>query len=188
MLGPHVIATTTQKVLTLLAKFSDREFYERQVARELGIAFGSANRALNALYLTGVLKRRREGKMFFYSIGSSNAAAVEYKKLVNLLLIEPLVEGLRKISSRIVLYGSCAQGTDTSKSDLDLFIVSISRRKAENIVYKFNFPSGFEDIHIQPIIKSPTELLKAGEAEKTFLDEVERGVLLWERAADESGV
>lgn len=152
------------------------------------IAYGSANRALNDLYLTGALRRRREGKMFFYSIDSSNVVAIEYKKLINLLLIEPLVEELQNVSNRIILYGSCAQGTDRSRSDLDLFVVSTSKKKAENIIHKFNFPLGFEDIHIQPIIKSPAELLKAGEAEEAFLEEVERGILLWERAANESRV
>ena len=52
--------------------------------------------------------------MFFYSIDASNPSVIEFKKLVNLLLLEPLVEGLQKIANRIVLYGSCAQGTDIS--------------------------------------------------------------------------
>ena len=50
MLGPHIITTVNQKVLSFLAKFSDDEFYERQVARSLDIAYGSANRSLNQLF------------------------------------------------------------------------------------------------------------------------------------------
>jgi len=34
MLRPHVIRTNNQKVLGVLAKFSDQEFYERQLARK----------------------------------------------------------------------------------------------------------------------------------------------------------
>jgi predicted transcriptional regulator len=101
MLQPHLVTTINQKVLSLLAKFSDREFYEREVARKLGISTGSANRALNELFSTGAVTRRREGKMYFYSIDSSNAALTEFKKMVTLLLIEPLVGELKKISSRI---------------------------------------------------------------------------------------
>ena len=105
MLHPHIITTNTQKVLSLLTKFSDQEFYEREVARRLAISAGSANRALNELFSSGVLTRRREGKMFFYSIDSSNNVTItELKKIINLLLIEPLVEALKAISSRIVLY------------------------------------------------------------------------------------
>jgi predicted nucleotidyltransferase len=188
MLHPHLISTTNQKVLSLLVKFSDQEFYEREVSRKLGISTGSANRALNELFSSGVVWRRREGKMYFYSIDSSNAALIEFKKLVNLMLIEPLVEELKKISSRIILYGSCALGTDTSESDIDLFIVSNSKEDVSNVISTLNFPKGFENIHIQSVIKTPVELLEAGESERTFLEEVERGIALWEKVISESRV
>ena len=185
MLNLHIIATVNQKVLSLLTKFSDKEFYERQLAREIGIAYGSANRALNELYSAGAIQRRQEGKMCFYSVDTSNATIIEFKKLINLILIEPLIEKLKDASSRIVLYGSCAQGADTSQSDLDLFIVSHDKERVTEMISNFSFPQGFEDIHIQPVIKSPTVLLEAGELEQAFLEEVEQGILLWERVANE---
>lgn len=185
MLNLHIIATVNQKVLSLLAKFPDNEFYERQIARKISIAYGSANRALNELYSTGTIKRRREGKMYFYSVDISNPAITELKKLTNIMLIESLTEELKNMTSKIVLYGSCAQGNDTSQSDLDLFIVSDDRERVMQVIDNFSFPEGFEDIHIQPVIKSPVELLQAGESEQAFLAEVEQGIILWERAANE---
>ena len=188
MLQLHLIKTINQKVLSLLVKFSDQEFYEREVSRKLGISAGSANRALNSLYSDGVVIRRRKGKMYFYSIDSSNALLIELKKLVNLMLVEPLVEDLKKMSSRIILYGSCAIGTDTSESDIDLFVVSKSKKSVSNVINGFTFPRGFEDIHIQPVIKTPVELLEEGESARTFMDEAERGIVLWEKVASESRV
>jgi len=188
MLQSHLIATVNQKVLNLLAKFSDQEFYEREVARKLGVSYGSANRALNELYLTGSVTRRREGKMYFYSIDSSNAILTEFKKMVNLLLIEPLVEELKKISSRVVLYGSCALGADTSESDMDLFVVSNSKEDVSNVISGFTFPRGFENIHIQSVIRTPIELLEGKESERTFMEEVESGIVLWEKVVSESRV
>jgi len=188
MLQSHIIATNTQKVLGLLAKFSDQEFYERQAARRIGISFGSANQALNELYLTGAVRRRREGKMWFYSVDSSNAGIAEFKIMVNLMLVEPLVEQLKGIADRVVLYGSCALGRDTSRSDLDLFVVSNRTEDISNVIGGFRFPRGYEDVRIQPVIKTSVELLEHGEADQTFMEEVERGIVLWERAAGESGV
>ena len=185
MLNSHIITTVNQKVLSFLAKFSDKEFYERQIARKIGIAYGSANRALNELHSTGAIKRRREGKMYFYSIDISNTTIIEFKKLVNTILIEPLIEKLKNISSRIVLYGSCAQGIDNFQSDLDLFIVSNDKEGVMEAISNFSFSQGFEDIHIQLIIKSPVELIEAGESEQTFLEEVEQGIVLWEKVANE---
>lgn len=188
MLQPHLISTINQKVLSLLVKFSDQEFYEREVSRKLGISAGSANRALNELFSSGVVRRRQEGKMHFYTIDSSNAVLTQFKKIVNLMLVEPLVEGLKKMSSRIILYGSCALGTDNSESDLDLFIVSNNKEDVSNVISGFTFPRGFENIHIQSVIKTPVELLEGGESGQTFMDEVERGIVLWEKAASESRV
>jgi predicted nucleotidyltransferase len=186
MLAPQIITTVNQKVLSFLARFPDEEYYERQMARSLDIAYGSANRALNQLYSSGCIKRRQEGKMFFYSINAANPAIKHFKKLVNLMLLEPLVESLQNIASRIVLYGSCALGTDTSRSDIDLFVVTNDRVKAVDIVSAFTLPRGFENLRIQPVIKTPVELLQAGEPEKAFIEEVERGIVLWERSASES--
>jgi predicted nucleotidyltransferase len=188
MLGKHIVATVNQKVLSLLAKFSDMEFYERQIARRIGIGYGSANRALNELYSTGAIKRKQEGKMYFYSVDLSNSTVIQFKKLVNLLLIEPLVEDLKNISNRVVLYGSCAQGTDTTDSDVDLFVVSDDKKEVLEAVNDFRFPRGFEGIHIQAVVKTPVELLEARGADQAFLEEVERGIVLWERAVSESRV
>jgi len=185
MLNLHIIATVNQKILSFLAKFSDKEFYERQIARKIGISYGSANRALNDLYSTGAIKRRREGKMCFYSVDTSSAAIIELKKLVNTTQVEPLIEKLKNISSRIVLYGSCAQGIDNSQSDLDLFIVSNDKEGVMEAISNFSFSQGFEDIHIQPVIKGPAELIEAGESEQTFIEEVEQGIVLWEKVANE---
>jgi predicted nucleotidyltransferase len=108
--------------------------------------------------------------------------------MVNLMLIEPLVEELKNISSRIILYGSCALGTDNSESDLDLFIISNSEEDVSNVISTFNFPRGFENIHIQSVVRTPVELLEAEKSEQAFLEEVDRGIVLWERVASESRV
>ena len=188
LIQPHIIATVNQKILFFLAKFSDMEFYERQIARKLGIAYGSANRALNELYATGAIKRRQQGKMYFYSINRSNPTVADLKRLINIVLIEPLVEELKDISSKIVLYGSCAHGTDTSQSDLDLFVASDKRKQAISVIENFTFLQGFESINIQAVVKSHDEILRAGRAEQAFLDEVEQGIVLWERALGERKV
>jgi predicted nucleotidyltransferase len=188
MFNPHLIFTVNQKVLSLFAKFSDREFYERQIARKLGIGYSSANGALNELYSSGVIRRRREGKMYFYSIDRSNPIVIALKKLVNLLLIEPLVEELRNASNRIILFGSCARGTDTSVSDMDLFVVANNRERVMEILSNFKFPRGFEEIHIQVVVKTPVELLEVKGSAQPFLEEVEQGIVLWEKAASESRI
>ncbi len=65
MFENFVISTNHQRVLSFLAKFSDQEFYEREIARKVGISTGSTNKVLNDLFSVGLLKRRQAGKMFW---------------------------------------------------------------------------------------------------------------------------
>jgi len=113
---------------------------------------------------------------------------IALKRLVNLLLIESLVEELKNTSNRIILYGSCARGTDNSGSDMDLFVVTNNTDSVMETLSGFNFPTGFEDIRIPAVIKTPVELLEMKGPEKTFMEEVEQGIVLWEKAAGESRV
>jgi predicted nucleotidyltransferase len=186
MINETLVVTVNQKILQFLTKYADKEFHERELARRIGLPSGSANRALNILFAAGAVKRRQDGRMLLYSVDSSNPTITEFKKLINILLIEPVIEQLKPISERIILYGSCAQGTDNSKSDIDLFIVTGDREQVFRIIDDFHFPQGYEGLYIQAIIKTPTEILNAGESEQAFFNEVERGLTLWERAANES--
>jgi hypothetical protein len=51
MFADSLITTVPQKVLRFLAKYPDKEFYEREITRRIGISTGSANRAVNELFL-----------------------------------------------------------------------------------------------------------------------------------------
>jgi predicted nucleotidyltransferase len=185
MFGDILISTVDQKILRFLSKFSDMEFHEREIGRRIGVSAGSANRSLNGLFTAGVLRRRQAGKMLFYGIDSSNPAIIEFKKLVNILLLEPLVNRLKAFSSRIILFGSCARGVDDSRSDMDLFIISTNPDKVNHIIEELCLPMGYEEIRIQAIVKTPVAMLSAGESEQVFLKEVEKGIVLWDSSAHE---
>ena len=61
----HISSANKLTVLSFLAKLSDREFHEREIARQTGISYGSANRVLNELFADEILVRRKVGKMMF---------------------------------------------------------------------------------------------------------------------------
>ncbi len=188
MQNNFIIFTNHQKVLSFLAKFSDKESYEREIARKIGISYGSANKVLNDLYSNGLLKRRREGRMYFYSINKKNVMLKPFKILNNIILLQPLIKKLKRLTKKIVLYGSCAEGTDNSESDIDLFIISEQKRKALQIIKNYSFKKGFKDIKIQPVIQTPIELLESEKGDKEFLSLVREGIVLWEKQTDESRI
>ena len=105
--------------------------------------------------------------------------------MVNLLLIEPLVERLKKLSQKIVLFGSWAEGDDSEDSDIDLFIISSEKEKVLFVVNKFSYSAKPCNRKIQPVISRPEELLKKDRKNKVFLEQVEKGKVLWEREINE---
>jgi predicted nucleotidyltransferase len=181
-------STNKLSVLSFLAKFSDLEFHEREVARRTGISYGSANTVLNALFRDGILDRRQAGKMLFYSFNSRDPLARTYKIFVSVSILRPLILKLREGASEIILYGSCARGEDTSASDIDLFIVSGDKQRSLEIIESYAFAKGFEGLVIEPAIRSPLDMIKSEKTEKEFLSLVREGIVLWDRLKDEAGI
>ena len=182
------ISTSEQKALSFLAKFSDKEFHEREIARRTGISYGSANGVLNELFADGILVRRQAGKMLFYSFNSRDPLSKTFKIFVSVSILRPLIKDLRECASEIVLYGSCARGEDGSGSDVDLFVISENKEKALRTIEGYRFRKGFENIRIQPVILSAQELLRSEKADKEFLSLVREGIVLWDELRDEAGI
>ena len=182
----YFISTNHQKVLSFLTKFSDQEFYEREIARRIGISSGSANQVLNDLYQAQLVKRKQRGKMYFYSINKDNALFRPFKILNNIIILAPLIEELKKVTQKIILYGSCARGEDTSESDVDLFILSDQKDKVFRIITQYSPGKGFESIKIQPIIQSPQEAMAHENKDKEFYSLIREGIVLWESPIDDS--
>lgn len=188
MLSNYLISTTLQKVLRFLLMYPGRLCYEREIARGARVSYGSANYILNKLHKEGILQRKTEGRMCHYSIDMSNPFIKELKILNNLLLLEPLLQSLKRYARKVVLYGSWASGTDTQESDIDLYIVAAEKDKVLSIIKKYSYSSKVNGKKIQAIIDTPVDLLKKEKREKVFMDQVEQGNILWEREIDENNL
>jgi predicted transcriptional regulator len=184
MTTQFMVKTASQKVLFFLAKFSDREYYERQIARKTGISYGSANSALNELYSSGTIKRRQAGKMFFYSVDTGNVAIRELKKIVNLFLLEPLVLKLKKLSSGIIIYGDCANGTDNAGSELNLFIATSNKEKVYRVLRGYKLPRGYEPVKLNPVVKTIDELMIINKTDRAFSIQLNSGMILYKQSPD----
>jgi len=181
MINPYLISTNHQKILSFFVLHSGASFYEREIARKTGLSPSSAHYVLARLYRAGVINRKQNGRMYFYSVDKTDPYLKEFKILANLLLIEPLIEKLKRVSHKIVLFGSWAEANDNEDSDIDLFIVSSEKEKALSAVNKFSYSAKLYNRKVQPIINAPEELLKKGKEEKVFREQIENGKILWER-------
>ena len=188
MISKQLISTHAQKVLQFLLMHPAKMCYEREIARGTNISYGSANKVLKQLSKEGVIEKKSEGRMCYYSLDISNPYIKEFKILTNLVILEPLVERLKQHTRRIVLYGSWADGTDSEESDIDLFIVTSSEDKVRSIINNFSNSSRIANRKIQAVITTPTDLLNQDEKDKVFAKQVKQGKILWEKEINEDNL
>jgi len=100
----------------------------------------------------------------------------QFRKFDNLLRLQPLVNAIKNKTKRIILFGSCANGTDTINSDMDLFILIDSECKIE-VEREIN---NYEiDRNISLLIVDELELVDMETEDNVFYKEICKGIEIW---------
>lgn len=181
-----LIKTTHQKVISLFVAYPTRHFYGSEISKNIGISTGQTSKVLNDLFRAGLLERERKGKTELYNIVLDSPALRTYKVLSTLISISPLIEKLKKASKRLILYGSCAKGTNIEESDIDLLVVSNNKDKVLDIIKQHPTERYYGFSEIRPVIKKTSEWAVLEEKDLVFFNEIQKGILLFEREIDES--
>ena len=85
--------------------------------------------------------------------------------------LAPVVEKLAPLCRRIILFGSCAEGRNSERSDRDLFILTKDKEKVRRIM------DGYPDI--QAIVLNSIEYVQLQENDKPLYDRVNKGLELY---------
>ncbi len=174
-----ILTPATFKTLELFLANPYADFHEREVMRRARISKGSANRTLRRLASLDLLGRVVRGRMAFYRLNADDPFIKQAKVLLNVGGVNGLVHSLRKIATRIVLFGSCAEGTDTPESDIDILIVAEEKKHAMVQVRSFNRSSARP---VSPIIVNTEEFTRLKREDRPLFERIEKGVVLWEAA------
>ncbi len=176
-----LFATSHAHVLRFLARNTGQSFFEREIVAATAVSRSAVNLATGALHQNGLLLCEQRGRMNFYAADDRHPFVRQFKVLDTIAHLEPLMSALRPLARQIILFGSCAEGTNTIKSDIDLFILASDRSRAMTVISRFS-----SSRLIQPIIVDNQELAALKEKDAAFYAQVKRGLVLWE-AIDELG-
>jgi len=168
-------ATNSLKVLSYLAEHPGKEFLNSEIQKATLASRAGAYFALRELVRQNLVLEERRGRLIFYSIIHDDYAVKQFKILKNVLALRPLVSKLKFSSRKIILYGSHSRGENDPSSDIDLFILSKDPEATKNAISAIKSKQ-----KIQAVIKTASELTSFKETEKVFMQEVERGIVLWE--------
>ncbi len=175
--GLNFVTPTYIKVLKLFLSDPMQEYHEREVARKAGVSSGSANKLLRLMASSRMLSRQRRGRMVLYRLNLDSPTARQFKILSNVNSLEGLLSKLKVVSKRVILFGSCSQGTDVKESDIDMIILTDESGVVRKEISKFNSRA---KRRIVPIIVDANEFARLRRDDKPLYDNIERGIVLWE--------
>lgn len=168
--------TPLWKVLDHLLQHPETELRDTEISLAVRAAKKSAiNVALRRLAEQGFITRRLLGRQAFNKLNES-PLITHLKIISNIVAIQDLIPKFKPLCSKIVLFGSRAEGTHTSKSDFDIFVVTSEREKINKLIRK----SMLEE-KIQLVSKIPEEMLTFDKDEPALRDEIKKGIVLWEK-------
>jgi predicted nucleotidyltransferase len=171
------ITPTLMQVLEFFLENSLSEYHEREIVRRTGVSKGSAGKILKLLTSLGFLTREEKGRLAIYRLKQDEATVKQFKVLLNVFALKPLSDTLKDNSKRVVLFGSCAQGSDTKDSDIDLLVVTNKKDIAGKAISDFNKKS---QRRVAPITVNMNEYINLKRNDKPLYENIERGITLWE--------
>lgn len=168
-------STNSLKVLSFLARNLGQEFLSSEILTAVSVSRAGVYLALQDLMRERLVIKAEKGRFHLYSLNYDNPIVRQFKVLLNVVHLEPLILNIQPLSVRIVLFGSASRGEDAASSDIDLFILSKDSETIGQFLASFK-----TDRKIQPIILEPAEWPDFREREKVFFEEIEKGIVLWE--------
>ena len=179
MLEKILLNTSANKLFSFLTLHSGASFYDKELSEKTGLSRGMTNRLLNSFLKAGLVERERKGRMWFYSLKPSPLPR-QFRIYENLALLNDLVESLKPLAQKIVLFGSAAIGTDSAESDIDLLVIARKKEEASKKIRKYE-----SEREIAPVVQSPEEYVTARSSDKVFYNRVAEGITLYEKEPDE---
>jgi len=174
----NFLSPTSLKVLCFLLSDPMSQFHEREIVRRTGVSVGSVNQILKKLHEIGLVEKDKRGRTNFYKMNLKSPISRQLKVLFNVSALDDLVCKIREGSERIVLFGSCAEGTDVKNSDIDLFVFTSN---VETVQRKISRYEERLDKRISLIVVDSSGLAKMKSKDKPLYERISRGITLWER-------
>jgi len=144
----------------------------REFAREAKISPGTAEKCLKYLAKKGLAKTSAAGRARVYSPAIENPLTRQWKltlwleEINNAGIVEDIKKEDQSISS-ILLYGSVARGEDDLKSDIDLLVISVSKKKIDTDRIRNRLKR-----ETNVLVYTPQEWRKKAREDKVFYDRV----------------
>lgn len=169
---------TPLKILSFLSVHTSDVFSAKEIQEQTKSSKGATHQVLRLFLNLDILSREEKGNLFLYKPNPNNNILKQFKILETMLGIRKVIEEIQPYCYQIILYGSCSSGDNSQDSDIDLFIKTEYKNKVQKIINKYK--DNDNDLRIQAVIQDPLEILSSKKIDKVFIEQVKKGIILWE--------
>lgn len=124
----EILKNNVYKILELFIENPNKDFSVRGIARKLELSHATVIKHIDNLLKLHLINKKEETLYPTYYANTENPQYKFYKKNYIIFKINKigLIVFIQKqtLASSIVLFGSCAKGVFTEKSDIDIFVES----------------------------------------------------------------
>jgi len=163
-------------ILSFISVNPGKVFSAQEISKHAKSSKGATSQVLRLFLELGVVFREKKGNLFLYKFNAESYIAKQFKIFENLLLLYRFIKEIQPYCYQITLFGSCADGSNSIDSDLDLFIKSEYKDEVKKIINNY---TGVV-FRIQAVIQDPLEIASAKNEDKVFFQQVKKGIILWE--------
>lgn len=168
-------STNAQKVLNFLIRNPGKQFLANEIEKTTRISRAGVNLSLRRLAKEKLVLREKKAKIYLYSVDHTDPIIKQLKVLKTIVFLKPLLGKVKKLSEKLILFGSCARGENIPKSDIDLFILTNHQEEVSTLVKKHRLDKKF-----QLVIRTSLRFVEMKKKEPVFFEEISRGITLWE--------
>lgn len=166
---------TSLKLLSLISRRQGEVFSANEISRVAKSSRGATNQILRLLLRLEMVSRERKGNLYLYKINADSFALRQFKIFENLLDIQRVVNEIQKYCYEIVLFGSCADGSNREGRDVDLFIITEYKKEVRRIIAGYKT----HGVKYQSIIQDPLESVSSKKEDKVFHEQIKKGITVW---------
>ncbi|HON81805.1 MAG TPA: nucleotidyltransferase domain-containing protein [Methanoregulaceae archaeon] len=162
-------------ILLFLGRNYPTKYHVRDLARSLQYDVSLISKNLKQLEKLGMVSHEEVGNLVFYQSNMNNVLTRQMKICFTLLEIHRLIQNLHPITTTVILYGSCAKGEDTHRSDIDLYIETQDKEAVMTILNTHQKKIVRE---ISPIVLTLDEMYALKRDDRSLYDQIHQGLIL----------
>lgn len=164
-------------ILVPFFKEPGRRFHLRELAKILKLSPATVKKKTAELGRRNLIVKNKERNLVLFSANIDNPNFREFKKTysVHMLINSGLVEFLEKVFNYpvIILFGSTAKAEDTLSSDIDIFILSETKKQIDLVEFEKKLGK-----KIQFLVMNLDEFENAKKSNPNLVNNVLNGVKL----------